>query len=106
MPAAARLGDRSNCPSDSHGNECCPHNVTGPATEGSPNVFINGKPALRVGDSGVHSQCCGSNTWKCTQGSSRVFINGKPAVRLGDQTQHCGGVGKIIDGSDNVFIGG
>lgn len=46
MPAAARLGDRSNCPSDSHGNECCPHNVTGPATEGSPNVFINGKPAL------------------------------------------------------------
>lgn len=43
MPAAARLGDRSNCPSDSHGNKCCPHNVTGPATEGSPNVFINGK---------------------------------------------------------------
>lgn len=105
MPSAARLNDNANCPSDSHGNICCSHNVTGPATSGSPNVFINGRNALRVGDDGVHSACCGSNTWKCVQGSSTVFINGLPAVRLGDQTQHCGGTGKIISGSDDVFIG-
>lgn len=105
MPKAARLTDKSNCPSDSHGNLCCPHNVTGPAVTGSPNVNINGLKALRLGDEGVHSQCCGPNTWECIEGSHTVFINGKPAVRFGDKTQHCGGIGKIITGSDNVFIG-
>lgn len=48
MPAAARLTDDANCPSDSHGNICCPHNVTGPATDGSPDVNINGLKALRL----------------------------------------------------------
>lgn len=105
MPAAARLTDKSNCPSDGHGNLCCPHNVTGPAIDGSSNVNINGLKALRLGDPGTHSGCCGSNTWECSQGSSTVFINGKPAVRLGDQTTHCGGIGKIITASDNVNIG-
>lgn len=50
--------------------------------------------------------CCGTNTWNAAQGSATVFINGKPAVRLGDQTKHCGGVGKMIEGSPNVVIGG
>ena len=105
MPKAARLTDKSNCPSDSHGRKCCPHNVTGPSTTASQNVNINGLGALRVGDSGTHSTCCGPNTWKCVEGSSTVFINGKPAVRLGDMTSHCGGTGKIITGSDDVIIG-
>ena len=106
MPAAARLTDDANCPSDSHGNICCPHNVTGPAIDGSPDVNINGLKALRLGDPGIHGACCGSNTWVCSQGSLTVFINGKPAVRLGDKTTHCGGTGKIITASDNVNIGG
>ena len=59
---ACRLGDQANCPADSHGKNCCSHNVTGPAVTASPDVFINDKPALRVGDTGVHSSCCGSNT--------------------------------------------
>lgn len=105
MPKAARITDQSNCPSDSHGNDCCPHNVTGPAITGSDNVNINGLKALRVGDTGTHSGCCGSNTWKCSVGSSTVFINGLPAVRQGDQTTHCGGTGTIITGSDDVYIG-
>ena len=46
MPAAARLTDKANCPSDSHGNICCSHNVTGPAIDGSPDVNINGLKAL------------------------------------------------------------
>ena len=41
MPNAARVSDKSNCENDSHGNICCPHNVTGPAINGSPNVYIN-----------------------------------------------------------------
>lgn len=105
MPQAARLTDKANCPSDSHGLICCSHNVTGPAITGSSNVFINNLSALRVGDKGIHSKCCGSNTWKCIKGSPTVFINGIPAVRVGDTTQHCGGKGKIITGSDNVNIG-
>lgn len=106
MPAAARLTDKANCPSDNHGNICCSHNVTGPAIDGSPDVNINGLKALRLGDPGRHSACCGSNTWNCAEGNSTVFINGKPAVRLGDKTTHCGGTGKIVTASDDVNIGG
>jgi uncharacterized Zn-binding protein involved in type VI secretion len=73
---------------------------------GSPNVFINGQPVLRIGDPGVHSACCGPNTWKCAEGSATVLVNGIPVVRLGDGTTHCGGSGKMIEGSPNVIIGG
>jgi uncharacterized Zn-binding protein involved in type VI secretion len=79
--------------------------VTGPAIGGSPDVNINGKPALRVGDPGIHAACCGPNSWKAAAGSSGVFINGKAAHRQNDQTTHCGGVGKLIEGSSDVFIG-
>ena len=105
MAEAARKTDMSHCPNDSHGNPCCPHDVIGPATEGSDDVFINGLEALRLGDKGEHAECCGPNEWECDHGSDTVFINGKPAVRKGDVTKHCGGVGEIVDGSDNVFIG-
>ena len=101
---ACRLGDRANCPVDIHGKACCPHNVTGPAITASPDVFINGKPALRVGDKGIHALCCGTNTWKCIKGSSTVSVNGKPLVRQGDTTQHCGGLGRMIEGSKDVFV--
>jgi uncharacterized Zn-binding protein involved in type VI secretion len=102
MQPATRVGDKANCPADSHGKNCCSHNVTGPAVSGSPDVFIDGKPALRVGDPGVHSACCGPNTWVTVAGSSKVLINDIPAVRLGDATAHCGGGGKMIEGSPLV----
>lgn len=38
-------------------------------------------------------------------GSDSVFINGSSAHRVGDDTQHCGGMGWLIEGSNNVFIG-
>lgn len=69
-------------------------------------MLTNGKPALREQDNGMHAACCGTNTWKAVQGSGTVFINNKPAVRLGDQTKHCGGSGRMIEGSHNVMIGG
>mgnify|MGYP000851767455 FL=1 len=106
MPAAGRVGDKSHVPADAHGCPACPHPATGPATSGSPDVNINGLPALRVQDTGIHAACCGPNTWVAVQGSTGVFINARPAHRMGDADQHCGGTGKLVEGSPNVFIGG
>ena len=105
MPSQGRLGDSSMAEADAHGCPACPHTVTGPATQGSPDVMINDLPALRVGDTGVHSPCCGSNSWSATEGSGTVFINNMPAHRLGDQVQHCGGVGELVEGSADVIVG-
>ncbi len=91
----AKVGDTAFCPNDSHGCPADPHPVTGPITVGSPNVFIDGRPAARVGDVGVHAACCGANTFRITGGDSSVLINGRAAARMGDTTQHCGGSGTI-----------
>lgn len=106
MPPQARLGDKANCPADAHGCPACPHPVTGPAIQGSPDVVVNGRPAVRVGDQGIHAACCGPNMWKAAAGSGTVFVNNIAAHRLGDQTTHCGGSGTMIEGSDNVMTGG
>ncbi len=107
MPPQGRLGDKARCPADVHGGPCCkPHVVVGPAVEGSPDVITNDKPSLRVGDPGKHAVCCGPQTWECKDGSGTVLINGKKAHRLHDATKHCGGLGLLIEGSDNVIVGG
>lgn len=85
MPKAARKGDRAI-----HGNS------TLAAVQGSPNVFINGQPAVRVGD--VYQ----SEAHPASSGSATVNINGKPAVRIGDSV---GGHASASTGSPNVFIG-
>jgi hypothetical protein len=69
-------------------------------------VFTNSRPAFRKDDQGLHAACCNTNMWKAVQGSGTVFINNKEAVRQGDQTKHCGGSGNMIEGSNNVMIGG
>ncbi len=106
MPFQSRLGDKSFVPADAHGCPACPHPCTGPAIAGSPNVLVNGKPALRVGDPGTHAACCGPNTWVAAKGSGTVLINSIPAHRLGDMDTHCGGVGNMIEASSNVTVGG
>jgi len=107
MPGQARLGDKSQAPIDAHGCPLCPHiNVTGPAVQGSFDVWVNFRPAVRVGDMGIHLVCCDGNIWKAVMGSSTVFINNMPAHRMGDMDQHCGGVGFMIEGSTDVFVGG
>ena len=106
MPMQGRIGDNAHCPSCGHGNICCSHGVTGPGVQGSMNVHVNGVPALRMGDPGVHSSCCGSNSWNAVGCSMTVHINGLGAHRLGDATQHCGGSGTLIEGSPNVIVGG
>jgi len=106
MPPQARLGDKSSVPADAHGCPACPHPCIGPAVGGSPNVLVNGKPALRVGDPGIHAACCDGNTWTAKTGSGTVKINDKKAHRQGDQDKHCGGMGQMIEGSPNVITGG
>ena len=107
MPGQARLGDNGqvDSPGDKHGCPACPHPAVGPAILGSPNVFVNGMPAIRKDDIGIHAICCGPNMWKATAGCDTVLINGKPAHRKDDAQQHCGGNGKQVVASSNVIVG-
>lgn len=105
MSGQGRLGDKANVTADSHGCPGCPHAGVGPAISGSADVMVNGRPALRVDDVGIHAICCGPNMWTAKQGSSSVFINGKAAFRMNDPTKHCGGDGKLIEGSSDVIVG-
>jgi len=107
MPGQGRLGDKSLAPADAHGCPCCPHPaVVGPSIIGSPDVLVNKRPALRQGDKGIHTACCGPNMWEAVSGSATVKINNQPAHRLGDQDKHCGGMGMLIEGSPDVIVGG
>ena len=94
MPAVVRLGDKCS------GHGCFPSREN---TEGSPNVFVNGKPVHRVGDSWA-THCCGipCHSGVASSGSSTVFVNGKPICRIGDNVS-CGS--KMAEGSPNVFVG-
>ncbi len=105
MPEMGRLGDKSEAKKDAHGCPACPHNVNGPAVQGSPDVFVNNMPALRIGDKGIHTACCGPNIWAAAEGSGTVFINNIPAHRKGDKDIHCGGDGELTEGSADVEVG-
>jgi uncharacterized Zn-binding protein involved in type VI secretion len=91
----ACLGMISSCASDAHGCPACPHSTKGPIISGSSQVLVQGRPAARQGDTGVHAACCDGNTFEITGGDSSVLINGRPAARIGSTTRHCGGTGKI-----------
>lgn len=96
MPQATRLDDYST------GHDAC---APVPLITASPNVFINNKPAGRVGDMykahgcDVHAQ----HQDEISAGSATVFINNKPAGRVGDDVVIGGAVN---EGSPDVFIGG
>jgi uncharacterized Zn-binding protein involved in type VI secretion len=106
----ACVGGKAFCPNDSHGCIACPHPVIGPIQTGSSLVLIDGKPAARVGDRGVHAACCGPNTFEIasadspTHGPSEVVIEGQFAAKLGCMTKHCGGVGRIVDTGHGLSI--
>ncbi len=95
MPAVHRLGD-----------VCTGHGCFGsrPNNQASPNVFINGIPAHRQGDS-WSSHCCGPPCHGSTlaAGSSTVFVNSLQLARIGDPVA-CGSA--CASGSGNVFAGG
>ena len=102
------IGHISKCPADAHGCPGCPHPVQGPATSGAKTVHVHGKPAVRVGDKGSHTACCGPNTWTASKGSTTVIILGAKAHRKvpSDIDTHCGGIGFMTEGWDDVEVGG
>ncbi len=81
--------------------DLCDHGSS--AIEYSPNVFVNGKPVVRLGDAfQPHTIGRSSHNPVVIQGSATVFVNGKPVARLGDAL-NCGAV--ISEGSPSVFVG-
>jgi uncharacterized Zn-binding protein involved in type VI secretion len=97
MPAQTRQGDIGA------GHAC--HFPPSPAIEGSPDVEIDGKPAMRVGDAYAPHACptCPAppHPRRLAVGSPTVFINGRPAGRVGDAID-CGG--SAATGSRTVFL--
>ena len=95
MPAVHRLGD-----------VCTGHGCYGSRAnvQGSSNVFVNGIPAHRQGDS-WSSHCCGPpcHGSSLAAGSGSVFVNGLQLGRIGDPVA-CGSA--CATGSGNVFAGG
>lgn len=94
MPPAARKGDKCT------GHGCWPSR---PNDQGSPDVFINNKPAHRKGDHWVTHCCKKCHDSQLAQGSPTVFTNGKQQGRKGDPVA-CGS--KVAEGSPDVFVGG
>lgn len=97
MPAQTRLGDTCT------GHDACPPR---PLVTGSPNVFVNGRAAVRVGVDAFADHGCpdhSPHSAVVSSGSASVFINGAPAARIGDPVS-CGG--SVLEGSPNVFTGG
>lgn len=98
LPSAHRRTDIGS------GHSC--HFPSTLATGGSPNVFVNNKPLMRVGDAYVSHGCSvcpePEHGRMLAAGSSTVFVNGLSAGRIGDAID-CGGQAET--GSPNVFIG-
>lgn len=96
MPAAARQGDAGVV-------HCSGFNIA----SGSPDVFINGRPAARVGDpSTTHLRPAGPcvpHSSTIASGSPNVFVNGRALARVGDPF---GGCTRVAQGSENVSANG
>lgn len=76
----------------------------GKLIQGSGNVFINSKPAVRKGDLvEAHGKPPHAGGVKMIQGSGSVYVNGKNICRIGDKAS-CGHA--VTQGSGNVFAGG
>lgn len=95
MPAITRLGDHCT------GHDCWPPR---PNNSASPNVYVNGIPLHRQGDSWA-SHCCGvaCHPGITSAGSSTVYANGMQVCRIGDPVD-CGSAS--AQGSWDVFAGG
>jgi len=82
---AVRLGDKVI--------SYCKFKPSGPFIRGSRTTFIEGKPAIRLGDRSLPGIAI--------TGSNKVFIDGRPAVRQKDKVT----CGVIRSGSRSVFYG-
>ena len=91
--AAARLGDFCT------GHDCWPPRQ---AISASSDTFIDGIPALRMGDKYDIHCCVTCHDGTVIGGSSSVFINGVPAARVGDAID-CGS--QVATGSSTTSMG-
>lgn len=87
MLAAARGNGVDTVWSVSGIGNACRFPTTTVTGAGSSTVFINGSPAIRIGDPvGSHNKTgCVPDDGVLTLGSLTVFINGQAAGRIGDQ---------------------
>ena len=90
MKPQGRLRDAARCPIDTHGCPAGAHPVMGPAIQGSADVLVNGRPALRDGDRGIHYLCCGSNSWKADGGSEEPVTSEEPDSAQGQSESGSG----------------
>jgi uncharacterized Zn-binding protein involved in type VI secretion len=88
MKPAARVSDPTDCPQANHG--------ANPIVSGSADVFFEGLPAARQGDTTE----CGSSLVSGL--SSTVVINGKPAAMVGS-IGSCGNT--VVSGAGTIVIG-
>lgn len=98
MPGAVRKGDMST----GHPH-CYPPT---PCAEGSPNVFVNGRQSVRIGDAWVVHGACEihvPHSGVSSSGSGSVFVNGRAKCRIGDAVS-CGD--SMAEGSGDVIVGG
>ncbi len=95
MPEVTRQGDYCT------GHDSC---APTPLVDCSPDVFINGFGAGRVGDHYAPHGCATHPTHqdRISAGSSTVFVNMLPVGRIGDAVILAG---NVRDGSANTFVG-
>lgn len=80
-----------------------PRHTTGQLVSGSPDVYINHRPAIRAHVSAGACDEHSGSPQRVAEGSVKVFINNYPAARIGDRLT-CSA--EIFSGSPDVFIGG
>jgi len=96
MPAATRIGDAdvAHCSGMSR-------------AQGSPDVYVNGIPWSRQGDTNtphlLPGDPCPVHAAGIAVGSTTVFVNGRGAGRVGDGISGCT---SVAQGSGDVFAGG
>ncbi len=96
MPGLGRVGDAAQVEHEGEKSD---------AKAGSPDVFINGRAVLRVGDGGS-TDAAGQPSWQGKAGSQTLFVNGLPALQEGDETEHTAGAkGALVEASPDVTAG-
>lgn len=86
------------------GHACWPPTMV---AQGSPNVLVEGLPAVTVGHMAIPHVCTSTpnpvHPAAVAQGSGTILVNGAPLARMGDQLS-CSDM--IAQGSGTVLGGG
>jgi uncharacterized Zn-binding protein involved in type VI secretion len=72
-----------------------------PATQGSPDTFINARAAHRQGDAWSTHCNVSCHSGVLATGSTKCFVNGRPLGRVNDAV-NCGS--RVATGSNDVFV--